>query len=42
MTFQSWRSYVVNYDELTWTDELSFTGRAELYMTRWALHDEVC
>ena len=22
MTFQSWRSYVVNSDELTWADEL--------------------
>ena len=33
MTFQSWRSYVVKFDELTWIDELSSTGRAKLYMT---------
>ena len=23
ITFRSWRSYVVNSDELTWTDELT-------------------
>ena len=28
MTFRSWRSYVVNSDELTWTDELTCPGRA--------------
>ena len=42
MTFQSWRSYVGKSDELTWIDELSSTGRAELYMTSLALHDELC
>ena len=33
MTFQRWRSYIGKSDELTWIDELSSTGRAELYMT---------
>ena len=33
MTFRNWRSYVGKSDELTWIDELSSTGRAELYRT---------